>query len=258
MATIPAVADPAVVRDLAERLVEAIQVLTLEEVLDGSGHLSARIPGTQTFCINPRFAGALADPEDICVVDLAGNVLAGQGPIPSETAIHAAVYRARPDVGSVLHCHPRFAILLGVQDCGLVPFHRGARLFEDGVPTFHDSRGIRIAAHADEMAATLGPHYALFLQGHGVVVVGPNVEANAVAAVRFEEACRDQLFLMSFTTPRPLDRKGPAGGNSGPRLENPYRAWPFLLYKHGLRPRAALKALARGKSPRNAPPNEQA
>jgi ribulose-5-phosphate 4-epimerase/fuculose-1-phosphate aldolase len=62
-------------------------------VLSGSGHLSARIPGTDTFLINPRFAGVLADPRDICTVDFSGKRIAGQGPIPSESPIHAAVYR---------------------------------------------------------------------------------------------------------------------------------------------------------------------
>ena len=54
--------DSAVVKDLALRLSDAIQVLSLEDVLDGSGHLSARVPGTETFVINPRYAAVLADP----------------------------------------------------------------------------------------------------------------------------------------------------------------------------------------------------
>ncbi len=45
------------IKHLERRLVEGIQVITGEGVLSGSGHLSARIPGTETFLINPRFAG---------------------------------------------------------------------------------------------------------------------------------------------------------------------------------------------------------
>ena len=83
------------IQNLKRRLVEGIQVITGEGVLSGSGHLSARIPGTETFLINPRFAGVLADPKDICTVDFDGKRIAGEGPIPSETPIHAAVYRER-------------------------------------------------------------------------------------------------------------------------------------------------------------------
>src|SRR5688572_19895429 len=92
------------IQNLTRRLVEGIQVITGEGVLSGSGHLSARIPGTETFLINPRFAGVLADVKDICTVNFAGKRIAGKGPIPSETPIHAALYKARADVGSVIHC----------------------------------------------------------------------------------------------------------------------------------------------------------
>ena len=91
-------------------------MITGEGVLSGSGHLSARIPGTETFLINPRFAGVLADPKDICTVKFDGKRIAGKGPIPSESPIHAAIYRARPDVGSVIHCHARYSILVGLLD----------------------------------------------------------------------------------------------------------------------------------------------
>ena len=37
------------------------------------GHASARIPGTDTFLINPRYAGVLADPEDVCTVSAEGK-----------------------------------------------------------------------------------------------------------------------------------------------------------------------------------------
>ena len=46
---------------LKQKIVDGLAVLTGEGCMDGSGHLSVRIPGTDTFLINPRFAGALAD-----------------------------------------------------------------------------------------------------------------------------------------------------------------------------------------------------
>src|SRR5918995_5887889 len=117
------------VADLKKRLVEGLKVITGEGILTGSGHLSVRVPGTETFLINPRFAGILAEPADICTVNFDGKRIAGKGPIPSETKIHAAVYHGRDDVGSVLHCHARYSILVGLLDTGLVPFNREARLF---------------------------------------------------------------------------------------------------------------------------------
>jgi L-fuculose-phosphate aldolase len=226
--------------NLKQRLVEGLQVVTGEGVLSGSGHLSARVAGTETFLINPRFAGVLADAKDICTVNFDGKRIAGKGPIPSESPIHAAVYRSRPDVGSVLHCHARYSILVGLLDSGLIPFNREARIFADGVPIFPDSRGINSLAHARRMVEVLGPHYAVFLRGHGVVVVGPGIEGTCISAIQLERACQDQLLMMSLTTVQPMTDAG--RGRVNARLENPYRAWPFLLYKHKVKSKARIRA----------------
>jgi ribulose-5-phosphate 4-epimerase/fuculose-1-phosphate aldolase len=228
------------IENLKRRLIEALRVITGEGVLSGSGHLSARIPDTETFVINPRFAGVLAGPKDICTVDLDGKRIAGKGPIPSETPIHAAVYRKRSDVKSVLHCHARYAILVGLLDSGLLPFNREARLFADGIPIFPESRGINSFALASRMVDALGPHYAVFLRGHGAVVVGPGIEGTCVSAIQLERACEDQLLMMSVTTVRPLADGQRHRVNA--RLENPYRAWPFLLYKHNVKSKAQIRA----------------
>ena len=231
------------VEDLKRRLVDGLQVITGEGVLSGSGHLSARIPGTETFLINPRFAGVLADPKDICTVNFDAKRIAGKGPIPSEMAIHAAIYRASPDVGSVIHCHARYSILVGLLDSGLIPFNREARILSDGVPVFPDSRGIRNMAHAEQMVANLGARHATFLRGHGVVVTGPGIEGACVTAIQLERACQDQLLMMSITELTPLNDQG--GGRNQARLENPYRSWPFLLYKHKVRSKAQIRAAIR-------------
>ena len=219
---------------------EGLQVITGEGVLSGSGHLSARIPGTETFLINPRFAGVLAEAKDICTVNFEGQRIAGKGPIPSESLIHAVVYRSRSDVRSVLHCHARYSILVGLLESGLIPFNREARIFADGVPIFPESRGINDEALARRMVDTLGPHYAIFLRGHGAVVVGPGIEGTCISAIQLEHACQDQLLMMSLTTVKPMAEHGRARVNA--RLENPYRAWPFLLYKHKVKSKARIRA----------------
>ena len=237
-----------VLADLKKRLVDGIKVLTGEGVLTGSGHLSVRIPGTESFLINPRFPGILADPEDICTVTLEGKRIAGRRPIPSETPIHTAIYRRRPDVGSVLHCHARYAILLGLQEIGLVPFDREAASFVDGVPIFPTSHGINSDALATRMAEILAGHGAIFLRGHGCVVVGPGIEGTCVAAIQLERACQDQMLLLCFSTPKPLvERDAP---RSEKRLENPYRALPFLLYQHGVMPRQAIRSYLMKRVPK--------
>jgi ribulose-5-phosphate 4-epimerase/fuculose-1-phosphate aldolase len=233
-------AQSAHIKNLKQRLVEGLQVITGEGVLSGSGHLSARIPESEMFLINPRFAGVLADPKDICTVNFDGKRIAGKGPIPSETPIHATVYRHRPDVKSVLHCHARYSILVGLLDSGLIPFNREARIFADGVPVFPDSHGINSFGLAKRMVDALGQHYAVFLRGHGTVVVGPGIEGTCISAIQLERACQDQLLMMSLTTVKPMADSG--RGRVNARLENPYRAWPFFLHKHKVKSKAQIRA----------------
>lgn len=235
--------DNEILHDLKRRLLEAIRVLSAESVLDGSGHLSAKIPGTETFVINPRYAGVLADPADLCVVDFSGKRVAGKEPIPLETPIHSLLYKSRPEVGSVLHCHPRFSILVGLQESGLVPFNRDARMFADGVPIFPNSAGINSDQLAAEMLEVMGDHYAVFLKGHGVVVSEKSIEGNAVSAIRLERAARDQILLASFSQPKPLMDGGRSRLRS--RMDHPYRIWPFLLYQHGIKSKKEARKLTR-------------
>jgi len=232
--------EASVIENLKRRLVEGIQVITGEGVLSGSGHLSARIPGTETFLINPRYAGVLADVKDICAVNSDGKRIAGKGPIPSESPIHAAVYRSRSDVNSVIHCHARYSILVGLLEGGLIPFNREARIFADGVPIFPESRGINDFPLAQRMVDNLGSHYATFLRGHGVVVVGPGIEGTCISAIQLERSCQDQLLMMSIGEVKPMADAG--RGRSNARLENPYRAWPFLLWKHKIKSKAQIRA----------------
>ena len=182
---------------------DGLKVLTGDGVLTGSGHLSVRIPATDTFFINPRYAGILADLKDICTVDLSGKRVSGSEPIPLEASIHTTVYRARPEVMSVLHCHARYAVMVGLLDSGLIPFHREARAFEDGVPIFPDSNGINNNDLAQRMVDSLGQHSAVFLRGHGIVVAGRSIEGTCVSASSSSGASRVVVAVSGAATPTP-------------------------------------------------------
>jgi len=219
------------IEDLKQRLLEAIRVLSSEGVLDGSRHLSTKIPDTKTFIINPHYAGILATPADLCVVDFSAKRVAGAEPIPLETVIHSAIYKARANVGSVLHCQPRFSILVGLQESSLIPFNRDARLFADGVPVFPNSAGINSRKARSADARSDGRTLRGVSQGVGVVVAEQTIEGNAISAIRLERAARDQILLSSFSQPKPLNDSGQSRIRS--RMDHPYRIWPYQIEKRG-------------------------
>src|SRR5438067_11167453 len=92
-------------------------MLVMQDIMDFSGHVSARVPGTDNILIQPRDTSRAAlKAEDILVVGLDGELLEGEGPYPSETALHRWVYLARPEVRAVCHGHPTMATLFTIVD----------------------------------------------------------------------------------------------------------------------------------------------
>ena len=56
-------------------------------------------------------------PEDVVVIDFEGDVVEGYANPSSESLIHIAVYKARPDIKCVIHTHSVYASVLAV--CGV-------------------------------------------------------------------------------------------------------------------------------------------
>ena len=77
------------------------------------GHVSARLPGTETFLLPTRRSPGFAAASALLTIDNDGNVLSGEGTPNSEFWIHARVYAARPEIGSVVHAHPQACVCAG-------------------------------------------------------------------------------------------------------------------------------------------------
>src|SRR5438094_5912484 len=105
------------VQRFREQIAVCTRLLVMQEIIDFSGHVSARIPGTDHVLIQPRDTSrATLTADDILVVDMSGKLLEGEGPPPSETALHLGVYRARPDIQAVCHGHPPMSTLFTMVD----------------------------------------------------------------------------------------------------------------------------------------------
>ncbi|MSQ28400.1 MAG: class II aldolase/adducin family protein [Dehalococcoidia bacterium] len=238
-------ADKALIQEMKERIMDGLTVLIKEDILYGAGHLSARIPGTNTFLINPRYPGNVAMVDDISVVDIAtGKRIDGPGPIPSETHIHTEIYKARPDLESVTHCHPRYASIVGLLDRPWVPFNLDASNFSDGIGVYPESHLVDDIERGRKLAQSLGPKaLAVFQKGHGIAVGGPSIESTVVLTTHLESACRDLLSLLPIREPVAInDELAGDPARRLNRLKNDYRSYPFLLQKHGIRSREEIRA----------------
>ena len=53
-------------------------------------------------------------PSDLLVIDSKGQIVKGKGKASSETSLHLEIYKARPDVKAIVHCHPVTATAVSV------------------------------------------------------------------------------------------------------------------------------------------------
>jgi ribulose-5-phosphate 4-epimerase/fuculose-1-phosphate aldolase len=157
------------------------------------GHVSVRVGHDKMLvrCRGPREQGLrFTLEEDIRLVDLDGRGEAVDGwAVPGELPIHAELLRARPDVDSVVHCHPPSVLVVGLADVALRPVFGAynipaARLALDGVPVYPKAVLIRRPELGRELVQAMGPAPVCVLRGHGIVTVGSGEHAVEQAVVR--------------------------------------------------------------------------
>src|SRR5467141_309297 len=157
--------------ELREQLVRFVrQMITTGLVRGTSGNISTREPGAQQALITP--SGVDYDtmtPEDLVLVDLEGRPV-NPGLKPSvDTPIHVAIYRARPDVGAVVHTHSPYAAAFSTLGREIPPlvtesagYVCGAVRVRHYVPPARTDTG-------EDVAKGLGADRAVLLPNHGVV-----------------------------------------------------------------------------------------
>src|SRR4051812_42391158 len=96
-------------KDPIDELVVANHILANEGVLDGYGHVSVRNPADPNRYLLAR-AGApsLVTAADITEYDLDSRALSTANPPAAgyiERFIHGEIYKLRPDVMAIVHCH---------------------------------------------------------------------------------------------------------------------------------------------------------
>ena len=180
-------------------LVTCTRLLVFSGVLDYSGHLSARIPGTDHILIQPRDASRAAlSPDDLLTIDIEGNLVDGELPPPAEAAIHTAVYRARGDVSVICHGHPPMSTTFSMTTVPLLPVRHFAYKYPTGLRVHSDTTHIRTRAQGDAVAATLGEDGACLLRSHGTVVVGSRFDELFMDCLDIEENARTLLSAIQL------------------------------------------------------------
>jgi L-fuculose-phosphate aldolase len=189
-----------VIEEISKQIVRAGKKLHNNGLVRGkSGNISAKIPGTDTFLIKPSGISLESlKPEKLVLVDLQGNRVRGETSISMETPMHAAIYRMRKDVQAVVHTHPPTATAFGIAKTEILPLQiEMFLLLPNGVPIISfEKPGSK--ALADAVQKKIVNHDALILENHGIVTVGPTMEAACDLNEMVEEGAKIQLATLTL------------------------------------------------------------
>lgn len=140
------------------------------------GNITVRIGENELLCTPTLHSKGFLVPDDICTIDMTGKQLAGRKKRSSEALLHLEIYKKRPDVKSVVHCHPPYATAFAVArepipQCVLPE----VEVFLGDVPiTKYETPG------GKEFAETILPFVEktniIILANHGTVSFGEDVE----------------------------------------------------------------------------------
>jgi L-fuculose-phosphate aldolase len=115
-------------------------------------------------------------PDDICTIDMEGNQTAGRKKRSSEALLHLEIYKARPEIKSVVHCHPPHATAFAIArepipQCVLPE----VEIFLGDVPiTRYETPGGK--AFAETILPFVNQTNVIVLANHGTVSYGADVE----------------------------------------------------------------------------------
>lgn len=218
-------------------LVTANQILAHQAVLDGYGHCSARCEDNP----NEYYIGDATPPgnvreENVFRWDLDSNPVGHKQPTYGERYIHGQIYRARPDVNAIVHCHAPELIPFHASGIPLRPvYHMAGFQGEEALPVFEirDLFGletdllIRSNEQGAALADALGERPAVLMSGHGGTIVGRSVQQavlRAVYAVVNARALTQTLLLGG--NPRYINAA--EGRNIANILGDGSRTWDYL------------------------------
>jgi HCOMODA/2-hydroxy-3-carboxy-muconic semialdehyde decarboxylase len=186
-------------------LVAANRILASQGVLDGFGHVSVRCPGDPShYLMSCSVAAALVTAEDVVMHDMENRPVREadrQKKLYYERWIHGEVYKARPEVGAIVHSHSPTVVPFASTLAPLRPLLHNASFLGFGAPVFEIRKHvagsdlmISTAELGRSMASVLG-HEAqvVLLRGHGNVVVGPTLQVAVFRAYYTEINARQQL-----------------------------------------------------------------
>lgn len=202
-------------QEVAEKIARACRIMgKLDMTHAALGHVSYRIPGSDSMLIKGKGPDEMGvrytRPEDIIEVDFEGNKVWGPDGLqpPSESFLHIWLFKKKPDVQSVIHIHPRPAVLLTICNKPILPIYgaygTGIKLAIEGIGTYQRSIRIYDNKLGEEFATFMGDKSVALMRGHGISCVGSSIEDATVRAIALDEITTMNYQAYLLGDPQPI------------------------------------------------------
>jgi L-fuculose-phosphate aldolase len=184
------------------QMMYASKTLYLEGHNDiNNGQISFRLDDN-TILIRRAFLGwEETNTSDFILIDMDGNRIEGEGPIPAEWPLHTEIYKQRDDINCLIHSHPLYAMVFGATDLTLKPVTHDATPIMDTVKFTLTTNTVTNPKIGKIVAQALDNSNTMLLRNHGIVAVGKSIPLTLCRAIVLENACRLQLLAESTGVP---------------------------------------------------------
>jgi ribulose-5-phosphate 4-epimerase/fuculose-1-phosphate aldolase len=182
-------------KDLREQLALCTRIFAMQGMIGVFGHVSVYQPETKTVFITPGMGsdkGSLR-PEQMVPTNLQGKSLSGKEGPPVEWPIHTALHGARADALAVAHLHTPHATLFAIAKREFRPVTLQGAIFNEGVPLYPEAQLITNPERGNALLKVIGNKRAALLRGHGIVVVGLNLQEVLYTALVLEDDSKKTL-----------------------------------------------------------------
>jgi len=221
-----------------EDLVAANRILAEHGVIDAYGHVSLRSPDNPNrFFLARAIAPQTVQLEDILEYDLDSKPIDPKGrDSVNERFIHSEIFRARPDVMSVVHNHSPSVVPFSVTGVKMRALFHMASFIGDGLPNFEIrkvKKGSDLLVRTPELgkalAKTLGKAPASLMRGHGSVTVGENIQRSVGRSVYLEMSAIMQMQALALS--KKITWFDAAEVKASAPVQDYKRAWPLWREK---------------------------
>jgi len=177
---------------LLDDLVAANRILYAQKIVDGLGHVSVRHDkNPEMYVLAAERAPGLVTRKDLAIYDLDSNAMTLLDRRPyNERFIHGEIYKSRPDVNSVVHCHTPSFLPFCVCKVGLRPIYHMSGFLGRGVARFEirDFAGmtdmlVSSPKLGKALAQSLGDKQIVLMRGHGATMAGQSIKHAVFRAI---------------------------------------------------------------------------